>query len=103
MTFVRNAGKPLGVVTKRCRMTFYFLSPCGPGPHDWRWARERSGAKSREDSLAKARSGLYQLGIREVSSLSGALVYLTAYVLLNPLRAFVTVNDPFGNAETLIQ
>jgi hypothetical protein len=36
-------------------------------------------------------------------TLSGALVYLTAYVLLNPLRAFVTVNDPFGNAETLIQ
>ena len=50
-----------------------------------------------------ARSGLYQLGIREVSSLSGALVYLTAYVLLNPLRAFVTVNDPSGKAETLIQ
>jgi hypothetical protein len=32
-----------------------------------------------------------------------SLVYLAAYVLLNPLRAFVTVNDPFDNAETLIQ
>ena len=34
---------------------------------------------------------------------SESLVYLAAYVLLNPLRAFVTVNDPFDNAETLIQ
>ena len=34
---------------------------------------------------------------------SESLVYLTAYVLLNPLRAFVTVNDPSGKAETLIQ
>src|SRR5262249_14106363 len=27
---------------------------------------------------------------------------LTAYVFVNPLRAFVTVNDPSGFAETLI-
>jgi hypothetical protein len=31
------------------------------------------------------------------------MVYLASYVLLNPLRAFVTVNDPSGKAETLIQ
>ena len=41
--------------------------------------------------------------LRQSNRVRGALVYLAAYVLLNPLRPFVTVNDPFGSAETLIQ
>ena len=42
--------------------------------------------------------------IREVKLFQRrAMVYLASYVLLNPLRAFVTVNDPSRKAETLIQ